>query len=169
MKDFYSLFIKELKSIYAAEKQIVKALPDMIKAAHSSDLKEAFQNHLKDTKLQVKRLQDIGLDLNEDFEGPDNEIIKTYIKEARKIIKSKVGPILKDAALINAAQHIEHYEIASYGTLKSFAKHLKATEIFNLLDDACQEEGLADKALTAIAEGNLFHKGINDKACEKCA
>src|ERR1700722_14143871 len=100
MKDFYSLFIKELKSIYAAEKQIVKALPDMIKAAHSSDLKEAFQNHLKDTKLQVKRLQDIGLDLNEDFEGPDNEIIKTYIKEARKIIKSKVGPILKDAVFI---------------------------------------------------------------------
>jgi ferritin-like metal-binding protein YciE len=169
MKDFYSLFIKELKNIYDAEKQILKALPEMAKSAHCSHLKEAFHQHLKETKLQITRLEDISQELNEDLSGTENEAVKSLLKEGQKIIKSKFDAVSKDAALINAAQHIEHYEIASYGTLKAFAKHLKFTEVFNLLDDTSKEEGIMNKTLTSIAEGSIFQKGVNDKACEKCA
>jgi ferritin-like metal-binding protein YciE len=168
MKDFYSLFIKELKDIYDAEKQIMKALPEMIKSAHSSNLKEAFQQHLKETKEQVKRLESISQELNEDLAGGRNDVVKSLIMEGRKS-KAFTDPIVKDVALINAAQHIEHYEIASYGTLKAFAKHLKLTDVYNLLDDSSKEEGHANKTLNSIAEGSIFQKGVNDKACAKVA
>src|SRR5437764_466777 len=112
MKDFYFLFIKGLKEIYDAEKQIVKALPEMIKASHDPELKEILQSHLTETKGQVKRLQEIATDLNEDLEGPENAIIKAHIKEGQKLIKTKLDPIVKDAAIITAAQLIEHYEIS---------------------------------------------------------
>lgn len=169
MKDFYTLFVKELKDIYDAEKQIVKILPELAKASHSSNLKEAFHRHLKETKEQIKRLEEISNELNETLTGSRNEVVKGLLKEAHKIVKSNFDPAVKDAALINAAQHIEHYEIASYGTLKAFAKDLKMTQVYNLLDDTAKEEGSANKTLTSIAEGNIFQKGVNDKACEKCA
>src|ERR1700730_1849749 len=120
MKDFYTLFVKELKDIYDAEKQIVKMLPELAKASHASNLKEAFHRHLKETKEQIKRLEEISSELNESLSGARNEVVKGLLKEAHKIVKSNFDPVVKDAALINAAQHIEHYEIASYGTLKAF-------------------------------------------------
>jgi ferritin-like metal-binding protein YciE len=169
MKDFYSLFVKELKDIYDAEKQIVKALPEMAKAAHTPSLKDAFHQHLKETKEQVKRLEVIAKELDEDLDGAQNEIVKSMLKEGNKLIKGHYDSIVKDAALLNAAQHVEHYEIASYGALKAFAKHLKLTDVFNLLDDTSREEGGMNKTLTSIAEGSVFQKGVNDKACEKCA
>lgn len=169
MKDFYSLFVKELKDIYNAEKQILKALPDMAKSAHAQSLKEAFHQHHKETKEQIKRLEAIANEINEDLDGAENEIVKSMLKEGHKLIKGHFDPIVRDAALINAAQHVEHYEIASYGALKAFAKHLKLTDVFNLLDDASREEGSMNKTLTSIAEGSVFQKGINDKACEKVA
>lgn len=169
MKDFYALFIKELRDIYDAEKQIAQVMPHIVKAVHAPNLKEALQSHLKDSKEQIKRLETIGTELNEDLSGCKNEVVKTLLNEAHKLIKANYDPIVKDAAIINIVQHIEHYEIASYGTLKAFAKHLKLTDIFNLLDDSSSEEGGANKTLTHIAEGNLFQKGINDKASEKCA
>lgn len=169
MKDFYSLFVKELQDIYDGEKQILKALPEMAKLAHSSSLKEAFQHHLKETKEQIKRLEEISKEINEKLTGGHNEVIKSLLKEGHKIGTSSFDVIAKDAALINAAQHVEHYEIASYGTLKAFAKHLKLTEVYNLLDDTSKEEGSMNKTLTSIAEGSIFQKGVNDKAVEKCA
>jgi ferritin-like metal-binding protein YciE len=167
MKDFYSLFVKELKDIYDAEKQIVKALPEMVKSAHSPILKEAFQHHLKESKEHIKRLEEISNELNEKLTGTHNEVIKSLIKETHHLLKGDFDPAVKDAALINAAQHVEHYEIASYGALKAFAKELKLTEVYNLLDDTSKEEGSMNKTLTSVAEGNLFQKGVNDKALEK--
>jgi ferritin-like metal-binding protein YciE len=169
MKSFYTLFVKELKEIYDAEKQIVKALPELAKAANSSHLKEALHQHLKETKEHVRRLEEISNIIGEDLTGVSNEGMKALLKEGSKIAKSQLDPLLRDAALIDAAQHVEHFEIASYGTLKAFAKHLKMTDVFNLLDDTSQEEGNANKTLTSIAEGSVFQKGVNDKACEKCA
>jgi len=169
MKDFYSLFIKELQDIYAAEKQILKALPEMAKAAHSQSLKDAFHQHLKETKEQIKRLETVSRELNEEIDGTQNEIVKSMLAEGHKLIKAHFEPMVRDAALVNAAQHVEHYEIASYGILKAFAKHLKLTDVYNLLDDSSREEGSMNKTLTSIAEGSVFQKGVNDKACEKCA
>jgi ferritin-like metal-binding protein YciE len=163
------LFLEELKDIYDAERQIVKALTELSKAAHSSTLKEALQHHLKETKQHVERLDEISLLLNEDLSGHSNAVVKELLKKGQKVAKSSLPGSIKDAAIINAAQHVEHYEIASYGSLKAFAKHLKMTDVFNLLEDNSKEEGNADKTLTSIAEGNLFQKGVNDKACEKCA
>src|SRR5689334_23816357 len=140
MKDFYTLFVKELKDIYDAEKQIAKVLPELAKASHSSSLKEAFHRHLKETKEQIKRLEEISSELNETLTGTRNEVVKGLLKEAQKVTKSSFDPAVRDAALINAAQRIEHYEIASYGTLKSFAKDLKMTQVYNLLDDTAKEE-----------------------------
>jgi ferritin-like metal-binding protein YciE len=169
MKDFYSLFVKELKDIYDAEKQILKALPEMAKSAHAQSLKEAFHQHLKETKEQIKRLEAISQEMNEDLKGAHNEIVKSMLKEGNKLVKGHFDPIVSDAALINAAQHVEHYEIASYGALKAFAKHLKLTGIFSMLDETSREEGSMNKMLTSIAEGSVFQKGVNDKACEKVA
>lgn len=169
MKDFYTLFIKELKDIYDAEKRIAKMLPEMARSAHSSNLKEAFQRHHKETKEQIKRLEEIFTELDESLIGGRNEVVKSLLKETSKTVRTNYHPTVKDAALIHAAQQMKHYEIASYGTLKSFAKDLKMTQIYNLLDDTSKEEGSMNKTLTSVAEGNLFQKGINDKACEKCA
>ena len=169
MKDFYCLFVSELKEIYDGEKQIQKALAEMIKAAHSVSLKECLQAHLKESKDQIKRLEEIGKEIDEDLQGAHNEVVKSFLKIKRKILQTHFDPAVRDAALINLAQHIEHYEIASYGMLKAFARHLKLVESYNLLDDSSKEEGRVNKELTQIAEGNLFQKGVNDKACEKCA
>ena len=132
-------------------------------------LKEALQKHLIETKQHVERLDEISLILNEDLSGHSNAVIKELLKRGQKFAKARLSGSIKDAAIINAAQHVEHYEIASYGSLKAFAKHLKMTDVFNLLDDNSKVEGNANKMLTSIAEGNLFQKGVNNKACEKCA
>src|SRR5690349_13700782 len=113
MKNFYSLFIEEIKNIYDAEKQILKALPEMAKSAHSQNLKDALHQHLKETRDQIKRLETISKELNEDIEGAQNIIIKSMLTEGHKLIKAQLNPIVRDAALLNAAQHVEHYEIAS--------------------------------------------------------
>ncbi|HEY2810394.1 MAG TPA: DUF892 family protein [Rhabdochlamydiaceae bacterium] len=169
MKDFYSLFIKELKDIKDAEIQLSKGFPDLIKMTHTPQLKELLQTHHKETKEQIKRLDAVASELSEDIDGGQNEVVKSFVKEAHKIQKGNYDPVVRDAALIDLLQQIEHYEIASYGALKAFAKHLKFTDIYNILDDSSREEGNMNKALTTIAEGNVFQKGVNDKACEKVA
>jgi ferritin-like metal-binding protein YciE len=169
MKDFYALFVHELKSMYGAEKKIVKALPKMVEAAKSEKLKEAFRHHLKETENQVRRLEEIGVTLNEDLKGHDCMVIDSLLKEGKKIIESSYDKVVKDSALICAAQRIEHYEIACYGILKAFAKHFKLKEIEELLEESSKEEGHANKILGEIAEGTLFTSGVNVIACRKCA
>jgi ferritin-like metal-binding protein YciE len=169
MKNFYELFIKELKDMYYAEKQIVEALPRFIKAATSVKLKEAFHDHLKETRHQVKRLEQIARHLDENLSGGHNAGIHALIKEGSMIARFSGDHMVKDAALIGSAQKIEHYEIASYGTLKAFARHLKLVDIEELLDENAKEEGHANKRLTEIAEGTFLTSGVNKEACKRLA
>ncbi len=158
------LLVNELQDLYSAEVQLVDALPKMQEAASSPDLKEAFKKHLAETKQQVKRLETALRNLQADAAGVTCKAMKGLISEGEEILKSQAPAILKDAAIIGAAQKIEHYEIAGYGTAKAHAKMLDFDEIAELLDDTLQEEGAADKKLSKIAEGSMFVSGINKKA-----
>jgi len=169
MKDFYDLFIRDLKHIYNVEEQIVKALPDLAKAATSEKLKEALRHHLKETKEQVKRLEEISKELNQDLAGYECEVTHDLLKEAHKITRANYDHFVKDAALISAMQRIEHFEIACYGALKAYAKHFKLKKVEELLEESSKEEGNADKKLIEIAEGTLFTSGINTEAHKRCA
>lgn len=166
-KEFFELFLDELKDIYDSENQIVKALPKMIEAASSQELKEAFEGHLEETKQQVRRLARIFEVLELDGEGESCEAMKGLIKEGEEVINRFPKSAIRDAGLIARAQRIEHYEIAVYGTLKTFAKEFDLDEVRNLLQISLDEEGGANKKLTKIAEGGLFTTGINAKAQSK--
>lgn len=169
MKDFYNLFVNELKRIYSAEKQIAAALPKLANAASSPKLKKAINHHLKETKVQIKRLEAIASEIDEKLSGLECQIMKNLLKEAADVSKFHYDRMAKDAALIHAAQRIEHYEIAAYGTLKAFAKQFKLKEVEKLLDQTAKEESHADKTLSKIAEGQFFKSGINAEACKRCA
>lgn len=169
MKDFHHLFINELKSIYSAEEQLIKAIPEMAKAASTDKLKEALHHHHLETKNQLKRLEAISFELKVKLTGGSCEVMKTLIKEGHKMIKAGYDHMTKDAAIINCAQRIEHYEISSYGILKCYAKHFKLDAVEDLLEATSKEEGRADKKLTEIAEGTIFDTGVNVKAYKRCA
>lgn len=159
--EFYHLFLMEIRDLYSAENQLLKALPKMAAAASHEDLREAFLMHLNETKGQVDRLNAIFTSLNEKSAGEECPAMKGLIKEGEEIINSNFSPIVKDAALIGAAQRVEHYEIAGYGVAKTFAKHLELSEAAKLLQETLDEEGAANKKLTSIAEGSFFRDGIN--------
>ncbi len=165
MKTLKDLFLTELKDMYSAENQIVESLPKLISLASFKDLKDGLSNHLKETKYQVKRLEKIfsilGLPVEEEFcEGMEG-----IIKEADEMLEGQTKSATLDAAIISCAQKVEHYEIASYGTLRSFATYLDLEdEIVDLLQESLDEEGGANKALTKIAEGTMFTDGINEEA-----
>ncbi len=168
MKTFFDLFSEEVKDMYGAEKQLIRALPEMAAAAHTPDLKEAFLKHLEETRTQAARLEEIAAEHNIDLAGADCEAMRGIIQEGSHYVKSHYPSEIKDAALIGAAQRVEHYEIAVYGVLRTFAKHLKFKRALELLDDSLQEEGHADKVLTKIAEGSIFTTGVNAKASKNC-
>lgn len=168
-KDFYELFILELKDIFSAESQIIEALPGVIQKATSKKLKDALHDHLKETKAQLHRLEKIAAELNVELSGHTCHAIKSILSEGDKLVEKGLQEDVKDAAIIGSCQRIEHYEIAVYGVLKSFAKHLKLERIEKLLDESSKEEGHANKKLTEIAQGSLFSSGVNDRACKKAA
>lgn len=158
------LLIKELQDLYSAENQLIEALPKVHSAATNPELKEAIKKHLAETKQQVKRLETALGSLQAEFEGETCKAMKGLISECEDVIKSQAPAALKDAALIGAAQRVEHYEIAGYGTAKAHAKLLDLDEIVDLLDETEKEEAHADKKLTKIAEGSMFTSGINKQA-----
>jgi len=165
-QNFYNLFIDELADMYNSEKQIVKALPKLIKLATIPDLKEALTKHWNETENQVRRIEKIYHILGIKIHEITCEAMEGLIKEADELTQNKDKSIL-DAAIISACQKVEHYEIASYGTLRSFAKHLDLdSEIIDLLQDSLDEEGAADKKLTKIADGSFFSSGVNTEAAE---
>jgi ferritin-like metal-binding protein YciE len=164
---FYKLFLKEISDLYSAENQIVEALPKMIEAASTPELKEAFKNHLKETRNQVARLDNIFAQLNEEPSDETCEAMEGLIAEGNEMIEMEAPSVVRDAALIGAAQRIEHYEIAGYGVAKTFATQLELYDIAQLLKETLEEEGSADKKLTSIAEGGFFTAGINKLASEK--
>ncbi|TPW32904.1 YciE/YciF ferroxidase family protein [Pararhizobium mangrovi] len=148
------LFLDTLKDIYYAERQILKALPKMAKAAHSEELRMAFEEHRHETEGQVERLQKVFDVLGKPARGKTCEAIQGIIEEGEEIMSDFKGTPAIDAGLISSAQAVEHYEMARYGTLKRWAKILKMTEAVELLDATLKEEAAADEKLTKLADAS---------------
>jgi ferritin-like metal-binding protein YciE len=158
-------FVDQLKDIYYAEQHLVKAMPEMQKAATSEELEDAFDEHLKQTERHVKRLEKVFQLVNQKPEGRKCEAIEGLIKEAKSIIsETKEASMTRDAALIIAAQKIEHYEIATYGGLVQLAITMDLHRAAELLDKTLQEEEDTDTTLTQIAETSINVKAENEGA-----
>jgi len=151
LKTLEDFFVDELKDVYNAEKQITKALPKMAKAASSEDLKNAFETHLAETEGQVARLEKIGKIIGKTLSGKKCKAMEGLMEEGKELMEEDAAPEVMDVALIAAAQKVEHYEIATYGCLKTYARLLGYEEIEDLLQETLEEEGNADKTLTALA------------------
>jgi len=146
------LFIAELKDLYSAENQITKALPKMVNAATSKDLKKAFESHLRETEGQIERLVQICNILGTSPKGKSCEGMKGVLEEGSSMLHESAEGDVRDAALISAAQRVEHYEMAAYGTVRSYAEILGQTEAAKLLEETLKEEKAADQKLTSIAQ-----------------
>jgi len=152
LSNLQDLFVHELRDILNAENQLVKALPKMAKAAASQELKDGFTEHLEQTKEQVKRLERIFKMLDMAPRGKKCAAMEGLIEEGSELIAEDADEMVKDAGLIAAAQKVEHYEIAAYGTLRTWAQQLAMDDAANLLQETLDEEGETDKKLTQLAE-----------------
>jgi len=146
------LFIAELKDLYSAENQITKALPKMVKAATSTELKKAFENHLRETEGQIERLVEICNMIGTNPKGKSCAGMKGVLSEGSEMLEEVEAGDVRDAALISAAQRVEHYEMAAYGTLRNYAELLGQPQAAKLLEKTLEEEKAADKKLTTISE-----------------
>ena len=146
------LLVDELKDLYSAENQILKALPKMAKAANSPELKRAFERHLEETRRQVERLDQISEALDIRLTGKKCKGMEGLIEEGKEIMSEDLDDNTLDAGLIGAAQKVEHYEIAGYGTARTHAAMLGYNKAAKLLQQTLDEEGATDKKLTALAE-----------------
>jgi len=154
-KNLNDLFLDTLKDIYYAEKQILKALPKMAKAAHSDQLRAAFEKHHGETEGQVERLERVFELIDKPARGKTCEAIQGLLDEGKEIMEEYKGTEALDAGLAAAAQAVEHYEIARYGTLKQWALQLGIKDAVRLLDQTLQEEKKTDEALTSLAEASV--------------
>jgi len=160
LNDLRELYVHELRDLYNAEKQITKALPKMIKAATHDELRSAFEEHLEVTREQMSRLEQIFEAMGERSTGPKCKGMEGLIEENKEMLEEDPEPSVCDAALIVGAQKVEHYEIAGYGSVRTFAEMLGETQAVRLLERTLQEEEAADRKLTEIA------KMVNDDAQE---
>lgn len=165
MENFIELLIEELQDLYDAELQIVNALPKMQKEASTPELKQAFKDHLQETKNHVTRLEKAFQLLDAPIKKMTCKAVKGLIAEAEEMMQKHRNAMIKDAAMIGAAQKVEHYEMAGYGTARAHANLLEMDEIADLLTETLEEESHANKMLTKIAEGSIFSgEGVNKKA-----
>lgn len=148
-----TLWIEEMKDLYNAENQLLKALPKMAKTATTPELKEAFETHLEETQTHVERLDEIFAKLGKKPNGKVCKAMKGLIEEGSEMMKEDGPESVIDAGIIAAAQRVEHYEIAGYGVARTFASILGEDEAEDLLQETLDEEGAADEKLTEIAEG----------------
>jgi len=155
IKTMGDLFVHTLRDIYYAENQIVKSLPDMIEKASDPQLKQGLQSHLRETENQVKRLEQVFRILGKDVKGVDCPAIDGIIEEAEDVAGEVDDKAVLDAAIIAAAQAVEHYEISRYGTLIAWAKQLGRSDCATLLQQNLDEEKAADKKLTVMAESKV--------------
>ena len=155
MKKLDDLFLHMLKDVYHAEKQILRALPKMAKNAESDELRMAFETHREETAVQVERLEQVFELLGKRARGEPCEAIQGLIEEGKEIMEEAEDPDVMDAGLIAAAQAIEHYEIARYGTLKAWADQLGMKDAARLLDQTLQEEKKTDQLLSQLAVSHL--------------
>lgn len=160
----YDLYVTELKDMYSAEKQLVAALPEMASAASTPELRQAFESHLNETKRHHERVRAI---LDELDENPGNKVCKGMqgiLEEGSEVAKQEGRPKARDAALILSAQKAEHYEIAVYGGLRTYASTLGYDDAASTLNEILDEEYDADQKLDDLAEGGILEQGLNEEA-----
>lgn len=155
MKTLESLYVDQLKDLYSAEKQLIRAIPKMMKAASSQELQNSLVQHLEETKGHLDRLEKAFKEAGKPASVKKCEAMEGLIREGEGMIDMKADPDVRDAALICAAQKIEHYEIATYGTLRTFAQILGHKDGARLLEETLKEERSADETLTRIAESGV--------------
>ena len=153
------LLVQEIKDLYSAETQLVKALPKMAKAASNEDLIEGFKSHLEETKGHVERLEKAAEILGASPKGKVCKAMKGLVEEGAETIEEEGDPHIKDLALIGAAQRVEHYEIAGYGTARALAEALQLDEVVALLQETLDEESACDGTLTELAEAIIAEVG----------
>jgi ferritin-like metal-binding protein YciE len=154
------LFVDTIKDLYSAETQITKALPKMAKAATSPDLKRGFEEHLEQTRMQTERLKQISDQLGFKVTGKKCAGMEGIIQEGDEVLKESYPDQVRDAGLIEAAQKVEHYEIAGYGSARTFARFLGYDDAVRLLQQTLDEESATDKKLTQIAESHINREAI---------
>jgi ferritin-like metal-binding protein YciE len=155
MQDLEDLFVDQLRDLYNAEKQLTKALPKMAKKASDDQLKQAFTQHLEQTEEHVQRLEQILEKLGKRASGKTCKAMQGLIEEGKELMEEDAEPEVLDAGLIAAAQRVEHYEIAGYGTVRAYAKLLGNNDAAKLLQKTLDEEGDTDKKLTQLAESTI--------------
>jgi len=149
------LYVDEIKDLYSAEKMLIKALPKMAKAANDDQLKQAFRTHLKETAEHAKRLEQICDELGVSPRGKKCVGMEGLIEEGEELIKENPDPDVLDAGLISKAQHVEHYEMAGYGVVRTYARQLGFENQAELLQQTLNEEGKTDHLLTELAEAGI--------------
>jgi ferritin-like metal-binding protein YciE len=157
---FDELFQNGLEYLYDAEKQLTTALPKMAQAASSPQLKQAFEQHLQETQTHVRRLEQVFSKLGLSASGKTNTVVQAMTQEAEKMIQNSEASAVRDAALIVAGNHVEHFEIGSYGSLRSFAELMGHSEIISLLEETLTEEKRADQKLTQIGESEVNRQAV---------
>ena len=160
-KTLHDMFIHEIRDIYDGERQITRALPKMIKNATTPELRDALEEHLEQTQHQIERLERVFAELDEKVRGKRCEGIAGLMEEGKAIMEEELDETTMDACLIGAAQRVEHYEMAAYGTLVSWARAMGHDEAAELLEQNLEEEKAADEKLSAIAES-----GVNQEAAD---
>lgn len=163
------LYVDELRDLYSAENQLIKALPKMAKGASSAELKQAFEDHLEQTKEHVERLDEIFSRLDEKPTGKTCKAMKGLIEEGSEMLEEDGEESVIDAGLIGAAQRVEHYEIAAYGTVRTFANLLGEEEAADLLQQTLDEEGETDKQLSELAEEIVNEEALSQSEEEETA
>ncbi|MFW6074478.1 MAG: ferritin-like domain-containing protein [Chloroflexota bacterium] len=167
MNTLQDLFSEQLSDLYSAETQLVDALPKMAQAASSQELREAFEEHLAQTRRHVERLDHVFSHTGIPRHQEECEAMKGLIKEGEKVIQTPGSSAVKDAALIAAAQRVEHYEIAGYGTVAEYAGKLGFDEAKDLLGETLDEERHTDEKLNGLATGGIIDSGINEAAMQQ--
>jgi ferritin-like metal-binding protein YciE len=163
------LFVEQIEDLYDAETRLTKALPKMAEAAERAELRDAFNKHLRETEVHVERLERIFKQLGREPRREACDGIKGLIAEGNEMISADGDATAKDAGLIAAAQRVEHYEIAGYGTARAIAEHLGHNDAVRLLQTTLDEEGATDKKLTEIAEASIYGKKSSSKLSRKAA
>jgi ferritin-like metal-binding protein YciE len=163
-KNMQDLLIEELRDIYHAEKQLTRALPKMARAASNEQLKQAFTQHLEETQGQIERLEQVFEKLDTRTRGKHCHAMEGLIEEAKEIMEMGLAPELQDVALIAAAQKVEHYEIAGYGTLHALAQSAGLDEVAQLLEQTLNEEKKTDQLLNELAVNDVNKKAMQSAA-----
>lgn len=160
------LYVEELKDLWSAEKQLIRVLPRMAKAATNVDLAKAFETHLEQTEEHVARLEHIFDDLGRSPRGKKCKGMEGLLEEGKEVMQEKAEPDVLDAALISAAQRVEHYEMAGYGSVRTYARQLGFVDQARILQQTLDEEGATDKLLTALAESRINQDAENGESAE---